>query len=188
MADAAQQLMSVEDFFLWQDTQDTRFELVEGYPLEMMTGASGVHDRIVTNIIANLHAQLGDGPCRPTTAGIAIRTRHRSIRRPDVTVTCDTPRVDVFDAREPRMVVEVLSPSNIGVPWDRKLNEYKHVDGLQYILLVDTRIAAAKLYRRTSDGTWDDVDADGLDAVIDLSLISCALTMQAIYQGTGIEA
>jgi Uma2 family endonuclease len=188
MAEAAQKLMSVEEFFLWQDDQETRFELVDGYPLEMMTGASGIHDRIVTNIIANLHAQLGDGPCRPTTADIAVRTRNRSVRRPDVTVTCDPPRVDVYDAREPRMVVEVLSPSNAGVPWDRKLNEYRRVEALSYILLVDTRIAAAKLYQRNAQGGWDDVDADGLDGVIELPLINCQLTMQAIYQGTGIEA
>ncbi len=125
MAAAAHKSMEADEFLAWQLRQEGRYELVDGIPLEMMTGASGMHDRLVTNIIISLGNQLRGGPCRPTTADIAVRTRIRSLRRPDVTVTCDPPRGDVYEAQEPRMIVEVLSPSNTGLGWDRKMREYR---------------------------------------------------------------
>ena len=48
---AALKLMEPDEFLIWQLRQDARYELVEGVPLEMMTGASSMHDLIVTNII-----------------------------------------------------------------------------------------------------------------------------------------
>ena len=76
-------------------------------------------------------------------------------------VTCDPPRRDAYEALEPCLVVEVLSPSNTGVKWDRKLNEYRRHEALDDILLVDSEVVAVKLYARTASG-WDDVDADSL--------------------------
>ena len=185
MAYAAETLMDVDEFFTWQLRQEKRYELVDGVPMEMMTGASGMHDLITTNIIAILKAQLRGGRCRPTTADIALRTRIRSVRRPDVTVTCDPPRGDVYEAREPRMVVEVLSTSNTGVKWDRKLNEYRRHEALDYILLVDSEVVAVKLHTRTASG-WDDVDADSLKDGIELSKLGCTLRLADIYADTGL--
>lgn len=185
MAQAALKRMEVDEFLLWAAHQDARYELVDGIPLEMMAGASGLHDRIVTNIIIALGTQLRGGPCRPTTADIALRTRIRSVRRPDVTVTCDPPEGDVYEAREPRMVVEVLSPSNKGVAWERKLRELRRHEALQYILLVDSEIVAVTLYERSATG-WDDVDADRFADTIELPRIGCRLSLTEIYEGTGL--
>ena len=125
MASAALKLMTPEEFLLWDLTQEDKHEFVDGCPIKMMTGASGVHDVVVVNLIVLLATQLKGSPCRPTTDDIALRTKIRSFRRPDVTVTCDPPKGDVYEALEPRMVVEVLSPSNVGINWDRKMREYR---------------------------------------------------------------
>lgn len=186
MADAAEKLMEADEFLIWQMRQEARYELVDGFPIEMMTGASRLHDHIVTNIIAALKSQLRGGPCQPTTADVAVRTRLRSMRRPDVTVTCDPPRSDVYEALEPRLVVEVLSPSNKGVPWDRKLKEYRRLEALDYILLVDSEIVAVTLYQRTNNG-WDDVDADRFEDVIEFPKLKCLMSLGEIYDGTGLE-
>lgn len=187
MAFAAEKLMEVDEFLHWQLRQEHRYELVAGIPLKMMTGASGMHDRIVTNIIVAFDKQLRGSRCRPTTADIALRTRIRSVRRPDVMVTCDPPRGDVYEALEPRLAVEVLSKSNTGVPWDRKLKEYRRHESLDYILLVDSEIVAVTLYQRTATG-WDDVDADALTDVIELPKLKCRLALGEIYDDTGLAA
>lgn len=182
MAETAYRQMSVEDFFAWQESQEERYELVDGFPVKMMSGASEYHDKIVTNVLASLHAQLRGTGCRPTTADIAVRTRVRSIRRPDITVTCGDPRRNSYEAANPRMVVEVLSPSNVGVVWQRKLEEYRRREGLEYILLIDSRLPQATLLVRDSN-TWMSSDADDLDAVIDCPAIGCRLVMRDIYEG-----
>lgn len=186
MADLALRLMEIDDFLLWCLGREARYELIEGIPVEMMTGASDVHDRIVVNIISSLHAQLRGSPCRPATADIAVRTRRRSVRRPDVTVSCDPPRTDVYEAQKARMVVEVLSPSNIGVAWDRKMREYRGREDLDYILLLDSQLVAATLYTRASSG-WDAQDFERLSETIELPRIGCRLSMADIYEATGLS-
>lgn len=184
MASAAVKLMTADEFLVWSQDQETRYELVDGIPIDMMTVASGLHDVVVTNLIVLLHAQLRGTRCRPTTADIALRTKPRGVRRPDVTVTCDPPKGDVYESLEPRMAVEVLSKSNAGVAWERKLREY-HRLGLDYILLVDSRCVAATLMTRKGSN-WDDTDYDRLTDVIDLERLSCRLPLAGIYEGTGL--
>jgi Uma2 family endonuclease len=190
MANAAPQLMTVDQFLGWQASQSDLFELIDGVPAlyrgaDMMAGGSSLHDRIITNIIIALGNQLGDGPCRPATADLGLRTKIKSLRRADILVTCDPPRDDLYEATDPRMVVEVLSPSNVGVAWDRKLNEYRQHGKLEYILLIDARVMDVKLYSRTSSG-WDDADFATPSDIVDLPAIGCQLALSAIYRGTAI--
>ncbi len=188
MAERAPRLLSVEEFHDWQRHQDERYELVEGVPVPMrdpltgMTGASSQHDRITGNVLATLHAQLRGSPCWPATADLAIRTRIRSLRRADVLVTCDRPQPDVYEAAEPRMVVEVLSPSNKGLPWQRKLEEYRAHGKLVYLLLIDSEAPLATLIAR--DGSsWVASDFDGAEAMVELPMLACHLDMADVYQG-----
>ena len=102
MASAAVKLMTADEFLLWQQDKDVRYELVDGIPIGMMAGASDVHDRVVTNVIVLLQAQLRGSRCRPTTADIALRTKRRSVRRPGVLVDSAPLKGDVYEAPEPR--------------------------------------------------------------------------------------
>ena len=189
MNQAAHNLMSQDEFLLWCLDQEARYELVDGVPIEMMTGASNRHDQIIINIIAVLHGQLRGTPCRPATADIAVKIRRNSVRRPDVTVTCDPPLPDTYDAEKARMVVEVLSPSNRGVAWQRKLEEYHARDGLSYILIVESEKAGALLIHRENDETpWDEETFETMDQTIPLPHIGCHLTLADIYDGISFES
>lgn len=181
MANAAQITMTPEDFFAWDPGDEERYELVDGFPVKMMTGASQVHDVIVTNIIASLRNQLRGSGCRPTTDDIALRTKINSVRRPDVMVNCGDPTADSYEAHEPRLVVEVLSPSNSGLPWQRKLEEYRQHAALLYILLIEPGSVGATLLTRKGDA-WPSVDYDSLDAIIHLPDLKCQLPMADIYE------
>lgn len=110
--------MEADEFLQWCLDQEERYELVDGVPVEMMAGASWIHDRMVVNIIMSLGNQLRGSPCHPTTADMGLRTRIRSVRRPDVMVTCDPPKPGLYEALELRLAVEVLSKSNTGASWE----------------------------------------------------------------------
>lgn len=173
MPDAARQLMTVEEFFVWQQGQEERYELVDGVPvimrdpLTMMTGASSQHDRITGNVLASLHNQLAGSPCWPATADLALRTKIRSLRRADVLVTCDQPSPSTYEAQAPRMVVEVLSPSHWGLPWHRKIEEYRQHAKLAYLLLIESERPQATLIAREGE-KWVPTDFDGGEEVITL--------------------
>jgi Uma2 family endonuclease len=185
MADAARPTMTPEDFFIWQRDQDELYELVDGHPVprhRMMTGASMQHDRVTVNIIGSLYAQLRGKPCRPTTADIALRTSIRGLRRPDVMVECAPLVQDTYEAREPRLVVEVASPSTTSIDQTRKVEDYKRHPTLAAILLVEPQKPQALLYRRSGAG-WEIETFEGLEVVIDLTEIGATLAMADLYDG-----
>ncbi|MFM9940978.1 MAG: Uma2 family endonuclease [Hyphomicrobiaceae bacterium] len=192
MFGAAQKVMTVEEFFVWQQSQEERYELVEGVPVlmgdpaKMMTGASSQHDRITSNVLVALGNQLEGSPCWPATADLALRTKIRSLRRADVLVTCDEPALDVYEAQEPKMVVEVLSPSNKGLPWQRKIEEYRQHPKLVYLLLIDSEAEQATLISRTGE-SWTPQDYDGRDSTMELPVLDCRLAMAAVYAGVKIQ-
>jgi Uma2 family endonuclease len=190
MADAARLTMTPEDFFVWQRDQDELYELVDGHPVprhRMMTGASMQHDRATVNIIGTLYAQLRGKPCRPTTADISIRTSIRGLRWPDVMVECAPLVPDTYEVLEPRLVVEVASPSTTTIDQTRKVEEYKRHPTLAYILLVETLKPQALLYRRSGEG-WDIETFEGLQAVVDLPDAGATLSLADIYDGLTFPA
>lgn len=190
VADAVRLSMTPEDFFVWQRDQDELYELVDGHPVprhRMMTGAGMQHDRATVNIIGALYAQLRGKPCRPTTADISIRTSIRGLRRPDVMAECALLVPDTYEAREPRLVVEIASPSTTSIDQTRKVEEYKRHPTLVYILLVETLKPQALLYRRGEAG-WEIETFEGLEAVVELPGICAALAMADVYDGLTFPA
>ena len=178
--------LSADEFFEWQAKQDRLYELVDGVPvlpLKMMTGASQAHDRVVVNIIASLHRQLRGTGCRPTTDDLAVRIPSGNIRRPDVTVEYGESGPREMVVREPRVVVEVLSPSTMSFDRFRKVEEYKLVHTLVHIPLVDTEQPRITVLGRSEGGNWNVSESAGLDATIDLSEISASLSLTDIYEG-----
>jgi len=186
MASTAKKATTVVAFFAWQQGQDERYELVEGMPVKLMIGASKAHDRISGNIFAALHRQLRGSPCWPASADVAVRTKIRTVRRGDIIVICDPARRDSYEADDLKLVAEVLSPSNKGLDWLRKLDEYRAHPTLRHLLLVESETPKATLAVRASGG-WTTIDFDGLDGNIELPEIDCRLAMAGLYEGVAFE-
>jgi Uma2 family endonuclease len=119
------------------------------------------------------------------SADTALRTKIRSLRRADALVTCEPPQTNSYEAMEPRLVVEVLSHSNVGTRWDRKMAEYRRHAKLDYILIVDSETQGAILHFRSSDG-WDFVEAELPDDSIEMPKRGCRLLIRDIYEETGL--
>lgn len=174
------QPMSIAEFFAYRGEEGVRYELVDGALVRAMTGASRRHDRIVINAILALGQRLRGKPCEPSTADIAILIPDGNVRRPDVMIDCGAMDDRTQRAADPRMVVEVLSPSTRGIDLVRKLEEYKSVPGLSYILLVEPDVPHALLWRRGAAG-WELEEVKGLDGGFDLPEIAASLTMAELY-------
>jgi Uma2 family endonuclease len=193
MADsAAPKLMDGDEFLKWCLTQETKWELVDGVPVPKdlidpatgMTGTTIKHDRVTGNIFASMHARLRGKPCSAFTQDIAVRTRPGSkIRRPDVLVDCGNPDAEDMDAAEPTVVFEVLSPTTRQTDLLRKAEEYKGVGTLKHIVMVEADVAIVLHYARATDGSWQEIPLEGLEAVIELGEISETLPLSEVYEG-----
>ncbi len=186
MAEPELQRMSEQAFFAWQEKQERLYELVDGLPvlpLKMMTGASRAHDRAVVNMIRTLGNQLRGGPCSPTTADLAVRIPAGNIRRPDVTIECGQGGSRDMAVKEPRVIVEVLSPSTMSFDRFKKVVEYQTIPTVTHILLVDTEVARVDVLSRSGGGTWTSTRYEGLDARIELPTIKASLGLDEVFEG-----
>lgn len=174
--------MTVDEFFDWQMLQDKNYELVDGVPVltvKAMTGASDQHDRITVNAIVTLGTQLRGKPCRPKTSDTSVRT-FRGTRRPDITVECGSPNRRDMAADEPRVVIEVLSPSTMRFDRFQKLAEYQRHPAIRVILVVDSEAPQVTVWRREGE-RWTTDEFFGQAAIIPLPEIEANLPLTELY-------
>jgi Uma2 family endonuclease len=188
MTESAPRQWTVEEFFAWQEKQPERYELVDGFPVRMMSGARNVHDDIVVNVLAELRNQLRGSGCRPFTGDGSVETRPGQIRRPDIGVDCGRRDPNATKATLPRVVVEVLSPSTRDFDTIGKLEEYKLVDSLEHILIVEPNAPEVMIWVRGTDGSWRQGIRRGLDQEIDMPEIGVTLPLAEIYDGVSFPA
>jgi Uma2 family endonuclease len=183
MTEAAPHRWTIEEFFAWQENQPQRYELVDGFPVRMMAGAKNVHDDIVVNVLAELRNQLRTGGCRPFTGDGSIETKPGQIRRPDIGVDCGRRDPNATKAASPRVVFEVLSPTTRDFDTIGKLEEYKLVDSLERIVVIEPNAPEVIVWLRGADRNWRKSIRRGLDQEIDMLEIGVTLPLAEIYDG-----
>ncbi|AWB21120.1 Uma2 family endonuclease [Methylobacterium currus] len=183
MSEPAPRRWSVQEFFAWQERQDERYGLVGGVPVRMMAGARDVHDDIVVNLVAEFRIRLRGTPCRRFTGDGSVETLPGQIRRPDLGVDCGARDPNGLTAAEPRLVVELLSPSTRDFDAFDKLEECKPVASLAVILLVEPNAPGIALWRRDADGAWQRRLAAGLDQMIELPEFGMTPALADVHDG-----
>ncbi|WP_224003810.1 Uma2 family endonuclease [Aureimonas sp. SA4125] len=183
------QRMTADEFLVWQLDQDCNYELVDGVPVltpKAMTGASRRHDTITVNILTSLRNQLRGSPCRPHTDDIAIRNPNGNVRRPDILVDCRSEPDRSMEVSEPRVLVEVLSPSTMRFDRFQKVEEYKAHSAVAVVLLVDSEAPRVIVWRRGVRNVWASLVVEELGASISLPEIGATLTLADIYDDAGL--
>ncbi len=170
-----------EAFFAWQETQGSRFELVDGFPHKLMTGARNVHNDIVINVLSELRNQLRTSACYPFAGDCSVETSPGQIRRPDIGVECGPRDPHAYIAKNPRLIAEVLSPSTRDFDTYGKLNEYKLIQSLQFILIIEPNSPEIIVWSREIGGEWSSAAFDNLNDIIDLPAICAKLPLKEIY-------
>ena len=145
--------MTVAEFFAWEPGDEERYELVDGRPVKM-TGARRRHDRIVGNLNRVLGTQLLDSPYIVFTPDTAVLIPNGNVRRPDAGIDSGRDDDNLMHADIPRLVVEVVSPSTRKSDLGEKLAEYKTIDSLHHILLIDPDKPEVTHWSRSRTGAW----------------------------------
>jgi Uma2 family endonuclease len=162
-----------------------RYELVDGQIIAH-AAPSPEHGVIVINLGAALKARLraAGSDCRAEAgSGAAPRSQQRATARiPDVSVRC---------GEHPRVVFEIVSPSELRKmrERDRKRQHLQDVEGVREIVEIYQFETAVHVYRRAADGSsWAFEATGGLDAVLRLDSIGIGVPLTEIYDGVEPEA
>ena len=184
MATAARRLLTVEEFLELEIELEgvPRVELDNG-AIWAMAGGSAAHNRVQGNVMGILFERLKGSGCRPYGPDMGVRAHDLSLRYPDVSVFCgrDGPENDKlkqFD--DPKLIVEILSPSTRRKDEDVKLPEYRAISSLDAILYIDPDAETVQLSTRQSGGGWRDVDIVAGNDVI-LASLGVSLTRAEIF-------
>jgi Uma2 family endonuclease len=184
MAEVARRKLSIDAFYRWIGSQEQKYELVDGAPM-MMAGASRRPDRITKNTIVALDSQLRGDTWQPFTSDTFVSIPAGNVRLPDTGVDCGDFDDDALTASKPVLVVEILSPTRRSFDHTEKLEEYKTVDSLEYILLIDPDYPQVRLYYRDTDRRWLSKRIVGMAEVIEMIEIDVTLRMDDLYHGLG---
>jgi Uma2 family endonuclease len=167
--------------YLWGERESTvRHEYVGG-EVYAMAGASDRHNRIALNIASRLNDHMAGGPCEVFISDMKIRVAPEVFYYPDVVVTCDAVGADAYFRTEPRLIVEVISPTTERIDRHEKMTAYKAVASLQEYLLVSQDEMRVEVHRRT--GTeWEVSAYTGAQEQLRLESAALSVSVADIYR------
>jgi Uma2 family endonuclease len=143
------------DFLIWDETQTIRHEYFHG-DVFAMAGGSDNHATVILNVAIALRQALKGTPCRVLTQDVKLHVeKANSYFYPDVFVTCsEKDAKERLIKSEPKLVVEVLSPSTTAFDRGHKFEAYRTLPTLQEYVLIDPEAQTAEVYRRSSNEEW----------------------------------
>ncbi len=187
-----------DEYMAWEAEQDEKWELVDGYayrrsdrwhwdPVTGMAGATLAHNMVVANLIRHLGNSLVGGPCMALPSDLKTRSPLGSGRYPDVTVECGKGDVSSLLSTEPRVLIEVLSPSNTRANLFRLLEDYQAVPSVAQIVYLAQDRAFANSWSREPEG-WRRIEVEGADALLAFPSLSVSLALREVYDGLPFAA
>ncbi len=184
---AAAQLMSVEDYLEWEETQEQRHEYVGGmvYAMEAMAGGTIDHAAVSANSLIAIGARLRGKACRPFGSDLKVRIEHPTHTRfyyPDLTVICELGEGQARYHDKPAVIVKVASDSTRRTDELEKKDAYLSIPSLSVYIQLEQDAAVAVVWRRGDDGFARETYY-GLDAVVGLPEIGAELPLAEAYEG-----
>ncbi len=151
-----------------------------------MGGASFAHVQIVSNLILSLGGQLRGKPCQPFATDLRVNVSRTGLYAyPDAGVVCDEPQFDDEHhdtLLNPRVIIEVLSPSTEAYDRGEKFAHYRTIGSLAEYLLVAQDKSRVEQYIRQPSGDWLLHVAMEPDEAVRLPSIECELKLAEVYE------
>jgi Uma2 family endonuclease len=183
MSSQPQRHLTSQEYLAIEREAEYKSEFYQG-ELFAFAGASLRHNLIATNVLANIHNQLRDGPCSAFSSDMRItipQTPHYTYA--DVVVVCGQPELDddfKDNLLNPIVIVEVLSPATESYDRGKKFESYQRIASLMEYVLVSQDQPRVEQFLRQPDGRWlySETSAEGS---IKLTSIDCELSLNDIY-------
>jgi Uma2 family endonuclease len=155
----------------------------------LMAGGTVDHSLISANIIRQLGNRLEGKPCRVFAGDLRVRIPRTVLYTyPDVTVICGPHQFDPNDPTgetviNPKVIIEVLSPSTEGYDRGEKFDRYRQLDSLEEYVLVSQETPRIETFLRREGGTWLLTPTSRLGSGAKLRSLEIELPLREVYLG-----
>ena len=186
--------MTEAEYLAYERTAEFKSEFFDGvlYPLhnpygdlQAMAGATKPHNRVKDNLAGELYLRFKGGPCQAFTSDQKVRLSDTGrFAYPDIVVVCGEPEDDPTDATvlaNPRVVIEVLSPSTERYDRGFKAAEYRRSPSVQELIFVAQDAMRVERYTRQPSGDWLLTVFDDPAGDMELASVPVLVPLAAIY-------
>lgn len=190
MSVSAERMLTELEYLDQERQAENRSEFYRGQ-IYAMAGASRAHNLITVNLTRELSQRLKGCPCEVYSSDMKVKVKPSGLYTyPDVTVVCGEPRFD--DAQNdillnPKIIIEVLSPSTEAYDRGDKFEHYRRLASLSDYILVSQHRCRIEHFSRQADGRWLLIEVNDLQADLALDSIGCALPLAEIYERVVFE-
>ena len=174
--------MTLEEFFEFEEQSPQRHEFINGAVFAMI-GSSLNHNRILTHLAFALRAHLKRGTCAVFTSEAKLvirRAPNEVVYSPDVIVDCRPDTRDPRYVQDPKLLVEVLSPSTQLIDRREKLQNYRLIDSVEEYVVVAQDERHVTVYSRAE--RWKPRVYAGLDTAVELRSIDLVVPLMELYR------
>ena len=180
------QKLTLADFLTWEEQQPERHEFFRG-EIFAMVGGTARHNRVILNLASRIGDHLEGTACQVFAENMKVQIPD-GVLYPDVLVTCG--KAEAGDEQvviDPKLIIEVLSPSTRGYDKRDKFILYRSLASLREYALIDPSKRQVEVFTWAEGGTWTLTDQTAAD-VLTLASIDCKLAMELVFKGVESEA
>lgn len=150
-----------------------------------MAGESPNHSRVCVGVTRDVSTRLKGKTCEAFSSNMKVCVSAAGkFFYPDLSIVCGEARYHDKERDallNPKVVIEVLSPSTEKYDRSVKFQAYQQVESLTDFLLISQDKPLIEHFARQASGQWLYTAYRGLSAVVDLPSIDCELPLAEIY-------
>lgn len=170
-----------------------RHEYHEGEVLAM-AGGTIQHSLIVMNAGRELGNRLKGSPCNVYDSNLKVRASiDQRFVYPDLSVICGKPELEPLDPNghtvtNPRLIVEVLSPSTESYDRTEKFDHYRLIKTFEEYVLIWQVTPRVEVFRRMPDGNWAFRAYAGIETAAEIASLKLTLPLRDVYANVEFPA
>lgn len=177
--------ISAQEYLELEQAADNKHEYLDGEILAI-AGASDAHVKVTGNAFALLKSHLRGSGCSTYIADMKLRIgQDDAFFYPDLMVCCDPadqlPEQDLVK-NNPKLLIEVLSPSTEAFDRGKKFMLYRKLPSLEEYLLIDPRAYYVELFRKENDIQWSLTAVEGADSLLNLKSLEFTCALGDLYE------
>lgn len=171
-----------EEFFVWEEQQLEKHELIDGR-VYAMSGGTQNHSAIAINFLLSIRSHLRGSNCNVFNSDLKVNILNTpNYTYPDLSVTYDSrDRENALYIIYPCLIVEVLSDSTEAYDRGKKFEKYRRNPNLIDYVLVSSDEVAIDIYHKNDAGEWVIISYRGGDRV-ELKSIDLSLPIEQFYE------
>jgi Uma2 family endonuclease len=180
--------LSVEEYLTLDRAAEEPSEYHDGEMLPVAT-TSWKHSVISINVAALLRTALRGTPCQVAGSSLRLRVSPTKFIVPDLIIVCGKPALtDEFQdtLTNPKVVIEILSPSTADYDYGRKFLLYRRLPSFEEYILISQDQARVEVYRKTSEDHWTLSTVRGLGGVVALQTVGVSLALADVYESVDL--